>query len=163
MFWHYTQMKTKSARSIEPDCEHVRERRRKARVKLACFILVRPLEPVSENFESIILTDNSCREGLSFKTDDAVYSERMRLLVTFPYSRCPSAINQDYIAEVVRVNALPGGRYSVAVRILTTAKLSTPQTSNLRSNNVWNALWQRARSDARATKPNYADLVEKSS
>lgn len=138
-------MKIKPAPSIAPNSEPVRERRRKARVKLSCFILVRPLESEPEYFENIILTDDSCRDGLSFKTDNALYCQRMRLLVTFPYSRHPWAINRDYIAEVVRREVLPDGRYSVAVRFLTTAKLSIPPTSKLRSSNVWNALWQRAR------------------
>jgi len=72
---------------MEPDFEPVRERRRKARVKLSCFILVRPFEPDPEYFESIILTDDSCRDGLSFETDNALYCQRMRLLVTFPVLR----------------------------------------------------------------------------
>jgi hypothetical protein len=152
-------MKTKLAPSFERDFEPVRERRRKARAKLSCFILVRPLEPEPEYFESIILTENSCRDGLSFQTDNALYCQRMRLLVTFPYSLHPSAINQDYIAEVVRRKALPDGRYSVAVRLLTTAKLSIPPTSKLRSSDIWNILWQRATADTNATKLNRGGFV----
>ena len=127
------------------------DRRRKSRAKLSCFILVRPYEPEPEYFESIILTDDSCRDGLSFETDNALYSQRMRLLVTYPYSLHPSAINQDYIAEVVRRKALPGDRYRIAVRFLTTARLSIPPASNLRSSNVWNTLWQRSRAKTNAT------------
>ena len=155
-------MKTQLMPSIEPDLVPARERRRKARVKLSCFILVRPLEPTPEYFESIILTGNSCRDGLSFETDNALYCQRMRLLVTFPYSLHPCAINQDYIAEVVRRAVLSDGRYSVAVRFLTTAKLSIPPTSKLRSSNVWNALWQRARANTNSAKLDYVDLVNKS-
>ena len=147
--------------SIEPDLVPARERRRKARIKLSCFILVRPLEPTPEYFESIILTGDSCRDGLSFETDNALYCQRMRLLVTFPYSLHPCAINQDYIAEVVRKEVLPDGRYSVAVRFLTTAKLSIPPTSKLRSSDLWNILWQRARADSGATKPNCTGLVNR--
>ena len=147
-------MKIKPAPSIAPNSEPVRERRRKARVKLSCFILVRPIEPDPEYFESIVLTHNSCRDGLSFETDNALYCLRMRLLVTFPYSAYPAAINRDYIGEVVRRNILTDGRYSVAVRFLTTAKLSIPPTSKLRSSGVWNALWQRAKANTSATKLN---------
>ena len=154
-------MKTKLAPSIEPDFEPVSERRRKSRIKLSCFILVRPLEPDPEYFESIILTNDSCRDGLCFETDNALYCQRMRLLVTFPYSLHPCAINQDYIAEVVRREALPDGLYSVAARFLTTAKLSIPPTSKLRSSNVWNALWQRARTDTNATKVNCVGWVSR--
>jgi hypothetical protein len=155
-------MKTKLAPSVKPDFKPARERRRKARVTLSCFILVRPLDPEPEYFESIILTADSCRDGLSFETDNNLYCQRMRLLVTFPYSLHPSAINQDYIAEVVRKEVLSDGRYSVAVRFLTTAKLSIPPTSKLRSSNLWNILWQRARADTGATKPNRVGLVSRS-
>jgi hypothetical protein len=140
-----TAMKTKLDPFIfKPLCE----RRRKARVKLACFILVRPFEPEPEYFESIILTDDSSRNGLSFKTDSGLYCQRMRLLVTYPYSLHPCAINQDYIAEVVRSEALPNGRYRVAVRLLTTARRTVPPSSKLRSSNVWNALWQRPKANS---------------
>jgi hypothetical protein len=152
-------MESKPAPFIEPDFVPLRERRRKARVKLSCFILVRPLEPEPEYFESIILTNDSCRDGLSFQTDNALYCQRMRLLVTFPYSLHPCAINQDYIAEVVRREVLTDGRYSLAVHFLTTANLSIPLTSKLRSSDIWNVLWQRARAGTNATKMNRGDLV----
>jgi len=155
-------MKTQLMPSIEPDLVPARERRRKARVKLSCFILVRPLEPTTEYFENIILTGNSCRGGLSFETDNALYCQRMRLLVTFPYSLDPCAINQDYIAEVVRRAALPDSRYRVAVRFLTTAKLSIPPTSKLCSSKVLNALWQRERAKTNSANLDCIGLVNKS-
>jgi hypothetical protein len=154
-------MKTKLAPSFNRDFKPVRERRRKARATLSCFILVRPLEPEPEYFESIILTENSCRDGLSFQTDNALYCQRMRLLVTFPYSLHPTAINQEYIAEVVRRKVLPDGRYRVAVRLLTTARLSIPPISKLRSSNVWNVLWRRASASTHATKLDCAALVDR--
>jgi len=150
-------MKTK----LTPSFECVRERRRKARAKLSCFILVRPLEPESEYFESIILTEDSCRDGLSFQTDNALYCQRMRLLVTFPYSLHPNAINQEYIAEVVRRKVLPDGRYRVAVRLLTTARLSIPTISKLCSSNLWNTVWQRASANTHATKLDSTALVNR--
>ena len=135
----------------------MRERRRNPRVNLSCFAFVRPLEPGAEYFESIVLTDNSCRDGLTFKTDNDICCQRMRLLVTYPYSLQACAINRDYIGEVVRREPLPDGRHRVAVRILTAAKLSIPAASRLRSSNVWNALWRRAASDIRTIKLNDPD------
>ncbi len=154
-------MKIKPARSIATDSGPVRERRRKARVKLSCFILVRPLELAPEYFESVVLTHDSCRDGLCFVTDSDLYCLRMRLLVTFSYSAAPGAINRDYIAEVVRRDALPDDRYSVAVRFLTTAKLSIPSTSKLSPSNIWNVLWQRVRVDTDAIKMNRAGLANR--
>jgi hypothetical protein len=137
-------MKIKPAPSSAPEFEPVRERRHGARVTLSCFIIVRPCEPAPEYFENVILTDNSSRDGLCFETDNALYCQRMRLVVTFPYSPHPCAINRTYIAEVVRRDALADGCFTVAVRFLKIAKLSIPPASKLRSSDVWDALWYRA-------------------
>jgi hypothetical protein len=139
----------------------MRERRRNPRVRLSCYVLVRPLESGSEYFESIKLTDNSCRDGLSITTENALYCQRMRLVVTFPYSLHSCAINQDYIAEVVRRDVLPDGCYRIAIHFLTTAKLSTPPASGLRSSKVWDALWQRTSGDTRAGKLNGAGSTQR--
>ncbi len=155
-------MGSKLALTVVNDFAPVRERRRKSRVKLSCFILVRPFDPDPEYFERIILTKNSSRDGLSFETDDAYYYQRMRLLVSYPYSLHPCAINRDYIGEVVRRDALADGRYSIALRFLTTAKLSVPAASKLRSSNVWNDLWQKARVHSHTAKSNCIDLVNSS-
>jgi hypothetical protein len=136
-------MKTKPAPSIDRIFKPGRDRRRTARIRLSCFILVRPFESEPEYFESLILTEDSCRNGLSFQTDNSLFCQRMRLLVTYPYSLHPCAINRDYIAEVVRTKVLTDGRYRVAIRLLTTARLSVPLTSKVHSSHVWNTLWQR--------------------
>src|SRR5579863_1579732 len=138
-------MATKVVLPSASDSVTVRERRRRSRVHLSCYILVRPLEPEPDYFESVFLTTNSCRDGLSFETDCACYCQRMRLLISYPYSLQAGAINRDYIGEVVRRDPLPNGRYRVAVRFLTTAKLTTPRFSNLSSSEVWNSLWQKAK------------------
>jgi hypothetical protein len=156
------QMKTESSPFIDPAVEPLRERRRRARARLSCFILVRPFEPEPDYFESIILTDESCRNGLSFQTDNALFRERMRVLVTFPYSRHPSAINRDYLAEVVRTEARQDGRCSIALRVLTAAKLSIPPISKLRSSNVWNVLWQRARAHTNPTRMDHGGSMNRS-
>jgi hypothetical protein len=42
----------------------------------------------------------------------------MRLFVTMPYSKDPSAINREYLAEVVRLDALPNGLNGVGIKLL---------------------------------------------
>jgi hypothetical protein len=121
------------------------ERRRNARSKLPCFILIRPFEPGPDYFESIVLTDDSSRQGLAFTTDNPVYCERMRLLMTFPYLPCHGAINRDYVAEVTRRDRLPEGQYGIAVRFLTTAKLTVPHPSALHATEIWSMLLRCAR------------------
>jgi len=120
------------------------ERRRSARSKLPCFILIRPFESGPDYFESIVLTANSSRQGLAFETDNPVYCERMRLLLTFPYLTQPGAINRDYVAEVTRRDILPEGQYHIAVRFLTTAKLTVPHPSALHATEIWAMLLRSA-------------------
>lgn len=121
------------------------ERRRNPRSKLPCFILVRPFESGPDYFESIILTKNSSRQGLAFETDNSIYCERMRLLLTFPYLTQPGAINRDYVGEITRVAPLPEGQYHVAVRFLTTAKLTVPHPSALHATEIWSMLMRSVR------------------
>jgi hypothetical protein len=146
-------MEIKAAPSFAQDSGPGRELCSQARVTFSCFILVRPLEPVLAYFESVILTANSSRDGVYFETDNGVYFQRMRLVVPFPYSPYPSAINRNYIAEVVRRDAVSGRSHGIAVRFRTTAKLSSPPGSKLRPSDVRNAVWQKTRADGRAKKP----------
>ena len=128
-----------------PTAASTGERRRSPRSSLPCFILVRPFESGPDYFESIVLTENSSRQGLAFETDNRVYCERMRLLLTFPYLTQPGAINRDYIAEVTRRDILPDGQYRIGVRFLTTAKLSVPHPAALHATEIWNTLLRSAR------------------
>ena len=130
------------------------ERRRSPRSKLPCFILIRPFESGPDYFESLVLTDDSSRQGLAFTTDNPVYCERLRLLLTFPYLPCAGAINRDYVAEVTRRDILPEGQYSISVRFLTTAKLTVPApASALHATEIWSMLLRCARAGStRRTK-----------
>ena len=40
-------------------------------------------------------------------------------MVTFPFSPVPSALNVDYIGQVVRIDQLSDGRLGIAVFLLT--------------------------------------------
>jgi hypothetical protein len=41
----------------------------------------------------------------------------MRLFVTFPYTSAHDPMNCEYVAEVVRVEELPKGKFGVAVQL----------------------------------------------
>ena len=99
------------------------ERRVKHLVRLPQMVRVRPSQ--SNEFDEIQSTINSGREGVYFGTELIFYFKGMRLLVTFPYSTELGAINQEYIGEVVRVDALPEGKFGIAVHLKQRINLGT--------------------------------------
>jgi len=101
----------------------LREKRDRVRLRLGRSIRVRPSVPGSKAVDEKLETLNVSRNGLYFGTTSRSYYQGMRLFVTYPYSSAHGAINRDYIAEVVRVDRLPNGRYGVAVQFLTTLHL----------------------------------------
>ncbi len=108
------------------------EKRGKGRLRLGCFIRVRPSVPGSKSVSEVLKTLNVSRNGLYFGTISSFYFKGMRLFVTYPYSSTAGALNRDYVAEVMRVDQLPNGHYGVAIRFLTTLHLEM-NTKNSRS------------------------------
>jgi hypothetical protein len=49
----------------------------------------------------------------------------MRLFVTFPFSAPNDPMNSEYVAQVVRVDKLPNGRFGVAVQLHTSVNYSS--------------------------------------
>ncbi|MGH9803866.1 MAG: PilZ domain-containing protein, partial [Candidatus Acidiferrales bacterium] len=60
-------------------------------------------------------TANVARGGVYF-TSRHTYQEDMQILVTYPYSDAPDALNRDYPAAVARLDKLENGRTGVALR-----------------------------------------------
>ena len=60
------------------------------------------------------------KHGVYFHTDLSGYLKGMRLFVTFPFDNETDPLQTDYLAEVVRVEALGDYRFGVAVRLLNT-------------------------------------------
>jgi hypothetical protein len=108
------------------------EKRGKGRLRLGCFIRVRPSVPGSKSVSEVLKTLNVSRNGLYFGTISNFYFKGMRLFVTYPYSSTAGALNRDYVAEVMRVDQLPNGHYGVAIRLLSTLHLEM-NTKNSRS------------------------------
>ena len=103
------------------------DKRRSRRAKIARTLRVRPSEPKDEPFEDLPVSINASREGILFKTRQATYYPGMRVFVTFPYSSPHDPMNCEYVAQVVRVDKLPNGRFGVAVNLLMTVNYSTGQ------------------------------------
>ena len=89
---------------------------------------VRPSEPRDKDFDEVVDTLNVCRTGIYFASDRDAYYRDIRLFVTYPYATGPSAINQEYIGRVVRIDHLPDGRRGIAVHLQMKLNLGARET-----------------------------------
>jgi hypothetical protein len=96
------------------------DKRRSRRAKMARTVRVRPSEPRDEHFEDHPVSVNASKEGIYFTTRRAAYYPGMRVFVTFPYNSAHDPMNCEYVAQVVRVEKLPNGKFGVAVNLLMT-------------------------------------------
>ena len=101
------------------------EQRRSRRAKIARPVRVRPSEPRDEHFDDIPTSVNASREGIYFVSRKSNYYKGMRVFVTFPYTSSHDPMNCEYVAEVVRVENLPNGKFGVAVHLLSTMNMKS--------------------------------------
>ena len=112
--------------SAPPPGEEKRsERRRSRRAKIVRPVRVRPSEPRDEHFEDFPTSVNASREGIYFLTRNEKYYTGMRAFVTFPYVSPHDPMNCEYLAHVVRVEALGAGKFGVAVELLSTMNVKS--------------------------------------
>jgi hypothetical protein len=93
------------------------EKRVSRRAKIARPLRVRPSDPRDEHFEDLPVSVNASKEGIYFTTRRKSYYKGMRVFVTFPFSSPHDPMNCEYVAEVVRVEELPNGKFGVAVAL----------------------------------------------
>lgn len=94
------------------------ERRNSRRCKITQLMRIRPSDPERDHFEDLRGTMSVSRSGVYFQSSERGYEVGLRLFVTMPYSNDPSAINREYLAEVVRIDPLPNGLTGVGIKIL---------------------------------------------
>ena len=94
------------------------ERRGSRRCKINQLMRIRPSDPERDHFEDLRGSASVSRSGVYFQTSEKGYEVGLRLFVTMPYSNVPSALNREYLAEVVRVHALPNGLTGVGIKLL---------------------------------------------
>ena len=94
------------------------ERRGSRRCKINQLMRIRPSDPEKEHFEDLRGSTSVSRSGVFFQTSETGYELGMRLFVTMPYSRDPAASNREYLAEVVRLDALPNGLTGIGIKLL---------------------------------------------
>ena len=94
------------------------ERRAARRCKFTQLMRIRPSDPGKEHFEDLRGTLSVSRTGIYFQTTELGYEVGMRLFVTMPYSTDPAAVSRDYLAEVVRKDALANGMTGIGIKML---------------------------------------------
>lgn len=94
------------------------ERRGSRRCKITQLMRLRPSDPERDPFDDIRGSISVSRSGVFFHTSETAYEVGMRLFVTMPYSKEPSAMCHEYLAEVVRREPLPNGLFGVGFKIL---------------------------------------------
>lgn len=94
------------------------DKRKSRRAKIAKPMRVRPSEPRDEHFEDLPVSINASKEGIYFHSRRSSYYKGMRVFVTFPFSSAHDPMNCEYVAEVVRVETLPNGKFGIALRLL---------------------------------------------
>jgi hypothetical protein len=94
------------------------ERRGSRRCKITQLMRVRPSDPEKDHFEDLRGSVSVSRGGVYFHTSELSYEVGMRLFVTMPYSNDPTALNREYLAEVVRRDTMPTGMFGIGFKIL---------------------------------------------
>ena len=91
------------------------DKRLSRRAKIARRVRVRPSDPRDYHFEDLSVSANASKDGIYFTSRRSSYYKGMRVFVTFPFSAPHDPMNCEYVAEVVRVEGLPGGKFGVAL------------------------------------------------
>ena len=100
------------------------ELRRARRAKLARPMRVRPSDPRDDHFEDLPTSVNASKYGIYFTSKKPNYYKGMRVFVTFPYASAHDPMNSDYVAEVVRIDGMPNGKFGVAVDLKMTVNMA---------------------------------------
>jgi hypothetical protein len=101
------------------------ELRRGRRAKLARPMRLRPSEPRDDHFEDLPTSVNASKHGIYFISRRTNYYKGMRVFVTFPYTSAHDPMTCEYLAEVVRIDTLSGGKFGIAVDLKMTVNMSS--------------------------------------
>ena len=94
------------------------ERRGSRRCKITQVMRIRPSDPEQKYFDDLRGTVSVSRSGIYFHTTELGYEVGQRLFVSMPYSGDPSTIGREYLAEVVRKDALQNGMIGIGFKML---------------------------------------------
>jgi CheY-like chemotaxis protein len=103
--------------SATPPAEDRPERRRRRRAMISAPVRVRTEDVTGGGPDEISTTIDVSRIGFLFLTANPSYTRDMEVLVTFPFSKSPNAIQAEQPGRVVRIKDLEDGRRAVAIAI----------------------------------------------
>jgi CheY-like chemotaxis protein len=93
------------------------ERRKKRRASISAPVRVRSTDLTSNALDDITTTVNVSRVGILLASKSDAYYRSMDVLVTFPHSKSPAAMQAEQPGRVVRISELPDGRRSIAIAL----------------------------------------------
>jgi len=82
------------------------------------MLRVRPSDAYEDNFEETATSVNVSKRGIYFHTELQSYRVALRLFVTYPLTSLNDPMKTEWIAQVVRVDELPGSKRGVAIQLL---------------------------------------------
>jgi hypothetical protein len=94
------------------------ERRGSRRCKITQVMRIRPSDPEQKYFDDLRSSVSVSRSGIYFHTTEVGYEVGQRLFITVPYPNDPSTIGREYLAEVVRKDALQNGMIGIGFKTL---------------------------------------------
>jgi len=94
------------------------ERRSSRRCKITQVMRIRPSDPDKKYFDDLRGTVSVSRSGIYFHTSELGYEIGQRLFVSMPFPGDPSTMGREYLAEVVRKDALPNGMIGIGFKTL---------------------------------------------
>ena len=93
------------------------EKRLNPRVKLARNLRVRPSDAYENNFDEFATSVNVSKRGIYFHSDLSAYRVGLRLFVTYPLAAPNDPMKTEWVAEVVRIDPLPGKKRGIAIHL----------------------------------------------
>jgi len=110
-----------------PTC--LKDRRGTRRSQRANLVYLQSAPSQGEQFEEIRTLHDHSESGFYFITERTSYFLGMQLHAI----PAVTSVNFEFVGEVVRVEALPGGEYGVAVKLLRTRDLTANNRTAVRS------------------------------
>ena len=111
-------LKNISATGGAPTRSALPERRSSRRCKITQVMRIRPCDPETKYFDDLRGTVSVSRSGIYFHTKELGYEIGQRLHISMPCPTDPSTIGREYLAEVVRKDALPNGMIGIGFKTL---------------------------------------------
>jgi CheY-like chemotaxis protein len=93
------------------------ERRAKRRALISAPVRVRSIDSTRNALDEVSTTLNVSRLGILLASKDTAYYRSMDVMVTFPHSNAPQALQAEQPGRVVRVSEMPDGRRSIAIAL----------------------------------------------